>query len=50
MMSFTAISSPLSDAAMNQNGENSLDFQSTMKKTYGTKIKHVFAEMFKIVW
>ena len=31
MTSFVAISSLLSDAAMNQDGGNSLDFQSTLK-------------------
>ena len=34
-----AISSPLSDTAMNQDGGNSLDFQSTMEKNIGPKSK-----------
>ena len=32
MTSFAAISSLLSDATMNQNGGNSLEFQSNMKQ------------------
>ena len=51
MTSFTAIPSPLQDAAMNQDGENFSNFKILRKKLHLTKKnENVFAKVLKIVW